>query len=266
MELIVFFIKLNVSLSVVYVFYQLVLRPMTFYNWNRWYLLCYPAISFVIALIDINVFVSETSIVKSAALQLIPILESPGISNNGSSWFENDLNLLTSVFVTGVMVMLARFFAQLYSYMRLRKSSMLLSDFPVKIYAVDKAIIPFSFGDSIFINKQMHNDEDLTKIIQHEFVHVRQKHTADIIFGEILCILNWYNPFAWLLKKSIRQNLEFIVDEQVLLHGLHKRDYQYLLLKISGGAAYRITNHFNLSFLKKRITMMNKQKRHRCTH
>ena len=81
-----------------------------------------------------------------------------------------------------------------------------------------------------------------------------------MIWAEVLCILNWYNPFAWLIKKVIRQNLEFIADQKVLQNGLDKKQYQYLLLKVAGGASFRITNQFNFSFLKKRIAMMNKMK------
>ena len=93
-----------------------------------------------------------------------------------------------------------------------------------------------------------------------KFIYVKQKHSADMIFAEVLCILNWYNPFAWLIKKVICQNLEFIADHQVLNSGLDKKQYQYLLLKVAGSASFRIANQFNFSFLRKRILMMNKMK------
>jgi hypothetical protein len=89
---------------------------------------------------------------------------------------------------------------------------------------------------------------------------VKQKHTHDIIWSELLCILNWYNPFAWLIRKAIRQNLEFIADDKVLEQGLDKRKYQYLLLKVTGNNHFSIANQFNFSSLKKRIAMMNKMK------
>jgi Zn-dependent protease with chaperone function len=75
------------------------------------------------------------------------------------------------------------------------------------IYQVNENIIPFSFGNSIFINRQLHSEDELREIIRHEFVHVKQKHTADILWAELLCMLNWYNPFAWALKNAMRQNL-----------------------------------------------------------
>ena len=121
-------------------------------------------------------------------------------------------------------------------------------------------VIPFSFGNAIFINPTLHSEAELEKIIQHEFIHVKEKHSIDIIWGEILQIVCWYNPFAWLLKKAIRQNLEFIADQKVLQHGYSKKEYQYLLLKVMGTQPFRIATGFSFFSLKKRIAMMNKNK------
>ncbi len=156
--------------------------------------------------------------------------------------------------------MLTRLLVQYLSFRRIRRSSQLLSDDAVKIYQVDKFIIPFSFGRSIFINQHQHNENELKEIIRHEFIHVKQRHTADILWSELLCMLNWYNPFAWLIRRSIRQNLEFIADHQVLEAGLDRKQYQYLLLKVVGVPAFAFANQFNFSSLKKRIAMMNKMR------
>jgi len=76
--------------------------------------------------------------------------------------------------------------------------------------------------------------------------------------AELMCMLNWYNPFCWLIRWSIRQNLEFIADQQVLGKGVDRKGYQYHLLKVIGEPRYRLANNFNISSLKKRIIMMNK--------
>jgi hypothetical protein len=62
------------------------------------------------------------------------------------------------------------------------------------------------------------------------------------------------------LKRSIRQNLEFIADNKVLEGGMDKKEYQYLLLKVIGNNHFSIASKFNFSSLKKRIAMMNKMK------
>jgi hypothetical protein len=77
--------------------------------------------------------------------------------------------------------------------------------------------------------------------------------------------MNWFNPFSWLIKKAICENLEFIADNEVIRSGVNKKSYQYLLIKVTGTIASGITNYFNFSSMKSRIKMMNKarsKKRH----
>ena len=82
-----------------------------------------------------------------------------------------------------------------------------------------------------------------------------------MLLGEILCIFFWFNPVVWLLRKEIRQNLEFLADEQVVNSGYNRKNYQYHLLRLSHqSTAVPIVNNFNVSQLKKRIIMMNKKK------
>jgi hypothetical protein len=162
--------------------------------------------------------------------------------------------------ITIASILFLRFVISYFSFLKIQQKAKLISKDGVKIYQVDENIIPFSFGNSIFINSKLHTEEELGEIVRHEFVHVRQNHTIDIIWAEILCIINWYNPFAWLLKRSIRQNLEFIADNKVIENGINKKQYQYLLLKVIGNKQFSIATQFNFSSLKKRIVMMNKTK------
>lgn len=149
---------------------------------------------------------------------------------------------------------------QFISLEKMRKQAIKINQSDIAVYHIEKSIIPFSFGNNIYINKHMHTEKELEEIILHEFIHVKQKHTIDIVVSELLCIFNWYNPFAWLIRVAIKQNLEFIADHQVLQTGLDKKNYQYHLLKVTGMPQYGIASNFNFSSLKKRITMMNKMK------
>src|SRR5262249_53287520 len=159
------------------------------------------------------------------------------------------------ILLLGIGIMFTRLLLQLLSLRRLRRTAQVVEGDGPKVYQVKESITPFSFGGSIYINKCLHTQEELSEIIRHEFVHVRQRHSVDIIWSEIVCILNWYNPFAWLLKFSIRQNLEFIADSEVLQGGVNKKEYQYLLLKVMGNNQFSIVQNFNFSSLKKRIAM-----------
>lgn len=256
-----YLLKLSISLSVVYLFYALVLRRLTFYTWNRWYLLGYSLLAFFIPFVNISPVLQNNHWHDSAVIQFIPVFVtsdpgSPAHSSQGFAWW----SLLLTGALAGVLLMMIRFIIRYISFQRIRRSAQLVADGGVKVYHVDKSIIPFSFGNAIFINPQLHSEEELRQIVHHEFIHVKQKHTIDILWGELLCMLNWYNPFAWLIKKAIRQNLEFIADHKVLENGVDKKHYQYLLLKVTGAAHFSFTQQFNFSSLKKRIIMMNRSR------
>jgi beta-lactamase regulating signal transducer with metallopeptidase domain len=261
--LVQYFLKLSLSLAVIYLFYYFILRRLTFYYHNRWYLTGYSLLCFFIALINIHPVLEKGRLLDNSILTAIPtvhdfaangtedVIKTPG----GGLW-----NWLVLIFVTGFVVLITRLIVQYISFRKIKRNAELLTDGDWKVYQVNKTIIPFSFGRSIFINQHQHEEQELKEIIRHEFVHVKQRHTIDIIWAEILCALNWYNPFAWLIRIAIRRNLEFIADNNVLESGIDKKQYQYLLLKVIGISHFSIANQFNFSSLKKRIVMMNKIK------
>lgn len=267
-ELISYLLKLSISLAVVWLFYQFVLRRLTFYNSNRWYLLGYTALSFLIPFINISSIFNGGSAASNDFIQLIPSVHQYTIALEEASqcpvpiWSTNydKWDWVAFALIAGAAILVIRFLIRYISFVRIRNKAELISDDDIKIYRVDDSIIPFSFGNAVFINCDQHSSEELEEIIRHEFVHVRQKHTIDIIWAELLCILNWYNPFVWMIKKSIRQNLEFIADNKVVENGIDKKQYQYLLLKVIGNSQFSIATQFNFSSLKKRIAMMNKTK------
>ncbi|HMR84382.1 MAG TPA: TonB-dependent receptor plug domain-containing protein, partial [Niabella sp.] len=252
-----YILKLNICLGFVYLFYQLFLRKLTFYNWNRWYLLGYTALSFIIPLIDIMPSLQKRDLQSTAMMQWIPVINFVPPQDQGFFETLTYWDWSVAVLVIGSLILLVRFLVRFYSFQKMRSRAQLLSDDQTKIYQLDDHITPFSFGNSIFINTEMHHGEELEEIIRHEFVHVKQRHTIDIIWCEALCILNWFNPFVWMLRHNVKQNLEFIADNKVLQNGLDKKEYQYLLLKVLGSRQFAFTNHFNFSSLKKRIAMMN---------
>ena len=261
-----YLIKFSISLAVLYVFYRAVLRPLTFYQWNRFYLLCYSLLSFVIPFIDISSYVLHSS--NQQLVNIIPAVTSYSFTKTVQlavevSWIQrlSTTDWLLIAFGTGALVMLVKIFVQYIALRNIRRGAVLLNEnSDVRLYETIAAVSPFSFGNAIYFNRSLHTEEELQRIIQHEFVHVKQKHTIDLLLGELLCVVNWYNPFAWLIRYSIRQNLEFIADNNVVANGLDKKEYQYLLLKVVGIPQYSIANNFNFSNLKKRIAMMNKMK------
>ena len=266
---ILYLLKFSISMAIVYLFYQLLLRRLTFYGWNRLYLFGYCLLCFVIPFINISPLTQQQHFDNAQLVRYIPVIEnyipaSPAraivqhvVSENHSI---NAWQIFYAILVTGSVIMLIRLITQLMSLQKIKRNATIIHDEETVIYHVDKKIIPFSFGNAIYLNQDMHSEKELQEIILHEYVHVKQKHTADIILSELICVINWYNPFAWLMRHAIRQNLEFIADNKVLQHGADKKLYQYHLIKVVGSPQYRIANNFNFSSLKKRIAMMNKIK------
>jgi len=258
--ILVYLLRLSISLAVVWLFYQLFLRRLTFYTMNRWYLLGYSVLSFFIPLINIYpILRDEAPSGEPYLIQFIPVVGGQGHvvaakAYEGIGWG----TWLIWAFALGAVALLVRTVIQGLSLYRLRKSARLIESGALRIYQVDASIIPFSFGNSIYINQDLHTKQQWSDIILHEYVHIRQRHTVDILVAELMCMLNWYNPFCWLMRWSIRQNLEFIADQQVLAKGVDKKGYQYHLLTVLGEPRYRLANNFNFSSLKKRIVMMNK--------
>jgi beta-lactamase regulating signal transducer with metallopeptidase domain len=259
--------KLSIGITLVYLLYRTLLQRLTFYQTNRWYLLFYPIICCIIPMIDVAPLVTAGGSPTNTIVNYIPMVQqyvAPSPSSMATAtvvqngWeLINPWTIVSGIVLAGMLFFLARLLVRLASLMRIKKQAILIGNYDVKLYKVQGNLLPFSFADSIYVNTDAYSPEELQKIIRHEQVHVNQKHTMDIMLGELLCIINWYNPFAWLLRHAMRQNLEFIADNTVVNMGSDKKDYQYLLLKVTGTPVFGVVNQFNFSSLKKRITMMN---------
>ena len=260
----IYLIRLSIAIALFYGLYRLLLRQLTFYRWNRYYLAGYGAISLVLPFLNFD-FLFDTSN-SNKLITSIPSINQISLAQLSSDtpqrdWFgENYAMILLVLFSAGVLFMVFRMMKQYRSLSLIKQKAVLVDRNAAELYDVEADISPFSFNNAIYFNSRKHEPEELAKILQHEFVHVRQKHTVDLMIMEILCIINWFNPFAWMMRKAVRENLEFIADQQVLETGVDAREYQYLLLKVTGVIQPGLSHHFNISSLKKRIKMMNKIK------
>lgn len=255
-------LKVSLCLAIVFLFYFLMLKRMTYYTWNRYFLLVFSLLSFIVPFVNVGLFIHSQQLESVPLVSQIPVIANKKIPMNfGDSYKAFDywsIIFLFYVFVS--FILLVRLLVQLLSIEKIRSKATLTVAEDVKIYHMPQPVIPFSFLNSIFINKNNYSLDDLKDIIDHEQVHIQQKHTYDVLISKIICILNWYNPFAWLIKNAIRENLEFIADKAVIKQGADLKNYQYLLLKVSGNIPFSITNNLKFSILKNRFSMMNKRK------
>jgi len=188
------------------------------------------------------------------------ILPEITVTPNSQTVFEVN-QILFAIYFLVALVFFIRFLARFISILRIRSKGSLSIINGTKVIILNEEIAPFSFMNWIFINPSLHSEAELNQILTHEKIHVNQGHTWDVILSEILTIVLWINPFAWLMKREIRENLEFIADNKVVTSGFDSKNYQYHLLQLSYQSPdLKLTNKFNISPLKKRIKMMNQKK------
>lgn len=257
-----YFLKVNVAIVLFYAFYRLFFYKDTFFGWRRMVLLSFFAISAAVPLLNIQTWITEQEpMVVMADLYASVVLPEFTITKSTTDWKSIILEY-ASIAYWGIVILLAwRFIIQLISIIRLACRCRKEQIGGTNIFLLPKAGGPFSFFHWIFICPSSHTEEEVNEILTHEQTHARQWHSVDVIVSELACILCWFNPFAWLMKREIRTNLEYMADARVLENGYDSKTYQYHLLGLSHHkAAATIYNSFNVLPLKKRINMMNKKR------
>ena len=271
----------NGLLAVVSVAYYALLRRETFFNVNRLVLWLGVAGSLLLPLLDLPDWRPQPirSAMQRTARAIVPnVLAKPvfpqpdvtitfpdlktyrafQVQQNRFVWsWQPGLLLL---YVIGVLLLLIRLLGQLLSLRKLIRQSVPepYTDFTL----VQNKIItsPFSFFNWVFINPDQHTPDELDQILRHERVHVRERHSVDMLAVEFVCIVLWFNPAAYLFRYLLHQILEFRADRAVLAEGIDARAYQYNLVKVSLSARQSVvTTRFSGPTLRQRVSMINSQ-------
>ena len=256
-----YLLQSGTSLLVLYGFYYFFLRKETCFTCLRTYLLFSLLFSMVIPfvpnLIAVQKFIPDFF---SFTLEGVTIVPGNVLSANGhhnSFW-----QILIWVYISGIIFGLLRLSVQLWHIVVLVQKTGIRREQGVKVVYTGKPYANFSFFNIVFLNNNFNDGEETQQIINHEKVHILQKHYLDLVFIELLTILFWFNPVLWFYKHSIKTVHEYLADEGVLAKGYQKESYQKLLLNQTFGIQlYALTNNLNKSIIKRRFTMMSKQKR-----
>lgn len=259
----VYFLKINVAIALFYAFYRLFFYKDTFFTWRRTALLCFFAVSAIVPLFNIQTWIEQQEPMAAMA-DLYATVVLPELTltpQPETDWKQLLADGIGIVYWLVVALLTARFLVQLTGIIRLGRRCPTQKIDDTTVHLLPRPEGPFSFFRWIFVYPDAHTGEELHEILTHERTHARQWHSIDVMIGELACIVCWFNPFAWLMKREIRTNLEYMADEKVLETGHDSRTYQYHLLGLSHHkAAATIYNSFNVLPLKKRITMMNKRR------
>ena len=262
-----YFLKVNVAFVLFYAFYRLLFYKDTFFKLRRASLLAFFGLALLYPLLNIQEWVKEqepmTEVIQIYSAMLPEMTVTPEVVVK-TDW-KGILLSASSYMYWGVMALLfVRFFIQLSSILLLTYRSRRTVIHGVPVYRLDKPAGPFSFFKMIFIHPESHSEKEIDEILTHECTHVFQWHSVDVMICELITVICWVNPFAWLLKREVRHNLEYLADNTVIQSGYDCKSYQYHLLGLAHHyqAAATLYNSFNVLHLKNRISMMNKKRSH----
>lgn len=264
-------------------FYKILLRRETFYKLNRLVLAACLVLSFSLPLIPVP---QQWSFWKAEQVETFPVptLQSPAVlehlnESQQSTEQKKDSATLANVeaapdylqkatkwavyiYWFGVIAFALNFLVQLILLLYKAYRLPYIQDGKYRIVELSGNEAPCSFGHFIFINPEKYDWDTYNQILLHEKIHIQQQHTADILLAELVLIFQWFNPFAWIYRKEVESNLEFLTDEKLLENPeIDRTSYQMSILKVSAPQLpLSLTTNYNQSLLKKRITMMNAKK------
>lgn len=256
----VYILKSSICLTIFYLFYRLLLSRETFHRFNRIALLGILGLSLLIPLCEVT---TEQPKVMIDWQQLIMMadnsnMQAVNVETPSVSWIE----IILLCYLVGLFFF---FFRNLYSLAivtRLLKSGQrkTLENGIILIVHQNHKMAPFSWMRYVVISS-VDLQESGREILIHEIAHIKHRHSMDLLVAEFCTFFHWFNPAAWLMKQEIQNIHEYEADETVINQGIDAKQYQLLLIKKAVGTRlYSMANSFNHSKLKKRITMMLKEK------
>lgn len=255
--LFIYFLKANGLLTTFFLAYYFLLRKETFFNKNRWFLIFGLLASVLLPLITFTktIWVDPTPIdYETISNDYIPYIIENKVTEEPIDWN----SILMYVYFGISIILVLRLLIEVLSFFR-------IVSFGKRIKTKEAILIdnstnenPFSFFKHIVFNSQMFSEEELEHIITHENIHVKEKHSIDVLVSKLFCAFFWINPIMWLYQKEMLQNLEYIADDKASTLVQDKINYQKTLLKVvTNQHQLSITNQFYQSLIKKRIVMLN---------
>lgn len=276
--------KSTLCLTMLYLLFRLCFRGDTLFRTNRFLLLGGTAVCLLLPLVQVDVpqdslwqrpvavveavltesFMEETSASGPLSEAEVVVMVPDGIGGEAMTLRSGTLfgwvHLLAALYAGGAVLTLGSF---LLSHRRMRQ---LLRRCPVRECNGCRLVIgprgqqSFSWGRTIVLSQEDY-EQNAETVLLHERVHLRYCHTADLSWMELLIVLHWFNPAAWLLMRELREVHEFEADRGVLSYGIDATQYQLLLVKKSVGTRlYSMASGFGHSKLKQRINMMLKKR------
>ena len=247
--------RVSIAIAVFYLAFMLLFRKQKLFLLNRFYMIGAMLIAFVIPLITFR-----TEIIIPAVSITIPVLSADiqplQTSSSGNDWKE----VFELIFFAGVAILFIRI---VISHLKVRvivKNASPKTISGYKVWITSQNVPPFTYFRKLVIPSTILDNPYLNIVLSHEQIHAKEQHCLDIYLTEILCMFQWFNPFAWLLRKAVRDNLEFMTDDHIISK-INRQEYQLGMVSLaSNNKVFVFPTISNKSQLEKRIIMMRKSK------
>ncbi len=258
----IYSLKSIVCMGILFLFYRIFLENEKMFLFNRIYLLFSVIFSLLVPFIVITTNSTSVPVLNTLdSYRLVVESSVPSYSINSASGGNSASNWLLILYCIITSLLLLRFLKNLMDlWLSIKQNKQVALD-EICLVLIDKAIVPYSFMNYVFVSKGDFNNGKIDQnILCHELAHVRQKHSVDIFFLEFLRAFMWFNPIIHALISSVRLNHEFLADDYVVNTSNEPQGYQYLLL---GETQFYdkslLSSPFNYLITKKRLIMMSKQ-------
>ena len=256
-----YIIKSAMALALLYACIIPLLEKETFHRLNRIVILGCLVISFAIPLVH---FPSGTNLIVDKVRQavLLPEVLINGDAKEQPVWSWSDI--IVCVYILGVVAIFSMTVVQTVRLIKqLRQCEHTTDNKGNTIILTDDATSPFCLFHYIVMSRDDYAN-NRSFILTHEQEHIRLKHCIDLVILQVATIMQWFNPFVWLIGKNLKAIHEFEVDEAVLNKGINATQYQkFLVVKAVGNRLQPFANNLNNESLKRRIIMMNQKKSNR---
>jgi hypothetical protein len=217
--------------------YDVFLRKETFFNWNRFYLLSSTFLSIVLPFVKVDSF---KTVIPEKFIYTLPevILGKSTTTVIAGQELLSDVSTVNSFYFSwsyiiyiGCAIALVLFAIKFYRLLAIAYKNPKVKFEKAILIELVNSKHAFSFFNYIFLGKDI-NAEDKQTILNHELQHVKEKHSIDLLFFEILKILFWFNPLIYMYQKRIANLHEFIADSKAVKSSCKISYYQNLLSQV----------------------------------
>jgi hypothetical protein len=263
--ILIYVLKSTVITAILYAYYRLALSDNKFHYYNRFYLLGSLILSLTIPFLDLHWFTFERPVTESTNLELIQLITEPSnrIIEQQFAWIDG---LLIGAGIIA-FIFLAMLFISIWKIFNIKRKSPIRYLDGIDFIETEADNAPFSFLNNLFWKKTMSLEDDKgQKIFKHELTHIKQKHSWDRLFCQVLSSIFWINPFNWIIQKELETIHEFIADEEAI-GNQNTEAFAKLLLETHYGTHFLNPIHpFNYSSIKRRLAMLTKTKKTQYTY